>query len=247
MDGGLAPGADVQEQAAALRRGAHEGVDDVVDEDVVARGLAVAEDLARLTGQQPRREDRHDARLAVRVLPRPVHVRESERRELDLVQLAVGDEVVVARLLRHAIRRQRMLRVRLLDGQVARVDVAVDRAAARGVDDLAAAGGTGRFEDVQRAHRVHGGVEQRIGDRDADARLRGEVEHDLGLLAFGEGDQLGGTDVEVVDREGVAAGAPGLGEVRELAGEKVVDDVDAVPFGEQAIDEVRTDEARLRR
>ena len=68
------------------------------------------------------------------------------------------------------------------------------------------------------------------------------MEHDLGLLAFGERDQLGGTDVEVVDREGVAAGAPGLGEVRELAGEKVVDDVDAVPFGEQAIDEVRPDE-----
>ncbi len=45
----------------------------------------------------------------------------------------------------------------------------------------------------------------------------------------------------MVDREGVATGT-GLGEVGELAGEKVVDDVDAVPFGEQAIDEGRSDE-----
>jgi hypothetical protein len=59
-----------------------------------------------LSGKEARSENRHDARLTVGILARAVHVREREGRELELVQLAVRSQVVVADLLRDAVRRE---------------------------------------------------------------------------------------------------------------------------------------------
>ena len=52
-----------------------------------------------------------------------------------------------------------------------------------------------------------------------------------------------GADVEVVEAQRAARGA-GVGEVGERPGRQVVDDVDLVALGEEAVDEVRPDEAR---
>src|SRR3954471_21080313 len=67
--------ADVQHESAALVDRTHERVDDIVDIDVVARLRAVTEDQRTLAVEQPAREDRDHARLAVRILARAVHVR----------------------------------------------------------------------------------------------------------------------------------------------------------------------------
>ena len=63
--------------------GPDEGVDDVVDEDEVARLLAVAEDRHRLPPQQPVGEDGHHAGLAVGILAGPVDVGQRQGAELD--------------------------------------------------------------------------------------------------------------------------------------------------------------------
>ena len=61
---------------------AGERVGDVEHEDVVARGRAVAEDLGRPLRDHRGREDRDDTGLTVRVLTRPVDVRQAQRRPL---------------------------------------------------------------------------------------------------------------------------------------------------------------------
>jgi hypothetical protein len=63
---------DVDRAGRARRRCEQEGARDVVDVDVVARLVAVAVDRDRPPLGRGAVEDRDDARLAVRVLPRPV-------------------------------------------------------------------------------------------------------------------------------------------------------------------------------
>src|SRR5881628_2492785 len=75
VDGGLESGTDVRDAGrigAAERAG--DRVGHVLDEDVVARLLAVAVDETRLAGQQPMTEDGDDAGLAVRILAWAVDV-----------------------------------------------------------------------------------------------------------------------------------------------------------------------------
>ena len=103
----LDAGADVHQQAAALVDRAHERVDDVVDVHEVAGLRAVAEDHRPLVAEQLAREDRDDARLAVRVLARAVHVGQRERGVLEAADRAVVVEVVADGLLRDAVRRLR--------------------------------------------------------------------------------------------------------------------------------------------
>jgi hypothetical protein len=54
---------------------------------VVPGLLPVAEDQEFLAGQEPLREDRHDTRLAMRILPGPVDVRVAQRHVLHAVDL----------------------------------------------------------------------------------------------------------------------------------------------------------------
>jgi hypothetical protein len=62
--------------------------------------------------------------------------------------------------------------------------LAVDRAAARRVDHLPRLDLDRTLEHVDRAHQVDAGVVHRIVERRAHARLRGEVEDDLGPVPF---------------------------------------------------------------
>ena len=57
---------------------------------------------------------------------------------------------------------------------------------------------------------------------------------------------VGAPGIEVMDLQSSASGA-GLGEVGEAPGGEVVDDVDLLAFGEQAIDQMGADESRLPR
>ena len=68
------------------------------------------------------------------------------------------------------------------------------------------------------------------------------MEHDLGLPAM---DQVGHgrvADVEALEREPMAALGPGIGQVGQRSGGQIVDHVDAVALGDEAVDEVRPDE-----
>ena len=110
--------------------------DEIADVDVVARLLAVAEDLRRLALAQLAAEDRDDARLAVRVLARAVDVAEAQRHRRKPVEAVVEAEVALGAELALPVggHRQR------LDGLRRRqhVGLAVDRAARRGEDDAPA-------------------------------------------------------------------------------------------------------------
>jgi hypothetical protein len=61
------------------------------------------------------------------------------------------------------------------------------------------------------------------------------VGHELG--------ETGRADVEAVEGQLVVRVGPGLGEVRQRARGEIVDDVDGVALGQQAVDERGTDEA----
>src|SRR5205823_2026733 len=84
-------------------------------------------------------EDRNDAGLSLWVLARAVDVRQRERGVLELVQLSIRVQVIGESLLRDAVRRQRALRLRLLQWKIGGISGAVDRATARREHDLAGA------------------------------------------------------------------------------------------------------------
>ena len=117
----LDAGADVEHEPAAPVDGAHERVDDVVDVDEVARLLAVAEDRRTLAAR---------AAWPAKIATTPASPCGSWRGPYTLasastvysrpLDLAVVVQVVADRLLRHAVRRQRVLRVALAHGQLAR-------------------------------------------------------------------------------------------------------------------------------
>ena len=107
------PGADV-EHAALVAERTERRAGDVADVDVVARLAAVAEDPRLLASQSGAEEDRDDARLAVRVLARPVDVSVAERDVVQAVQPVERPQVLLARELRGAVRRERLERPRLL-------------------------------------------------------------------------------------------------------------------------------------
>ena len=91
---GLHAGADVEALPAARVAGRpDEGVHHVVDEHVVAGVGAVAEHLGGLARQQRLGEDRHHARLAVRVLARAVDVGRRDVRTVQAVQVPEGVQV----------------------------------------------------------------------------------------------------------------------------------------------------------
>ena len=229
VDAGLDAGADVAQQAAAPLAGPGKGVDHVVDEDKVPGLLAVAENQAGLARQQAAGEDGHHPGLAAQVLAGAVHVGQRQGGVLQPVQLPVGEQVVAHGLLGHAVRRQRPLGLRLLDRQL--FGVAVDRPPARREHHLAGARRPSPLEGPQRPQDVDVGVEHRVGHRDPDVGLGGQVEDDLGLAPGHQLDQVGRTDVELVEMEPAATGA-GLRQVGQRARGQVVHHVDRVALGE---------------
>ena len=185
---GLGAGADVHQQPAALLGGPHEGVDDVVDEHVVARLAAVAEDGGLLPGQHEPGEDRHHPGLTVGVLARTVDVGERQLGVLQPAHLAVVVQVVARRLLRHAVGRDRPLRMALAHGQA--LGHPVERAPRPREHDLAGARGERRLADVERAEHVDLGIEQRLRHRHAHVELGREMEDHFGFAVGDDVDQL---------------------------------------------------------
>src|ERR1043166_2611211 len=87
--------AHVEPAMRPLLDGGGVGGDDVVDVDVVARLLAVAEDRDGLLVEDAAAEDGDDAGFPVRVLSRAVHVAVAQRRRRDAVHAVVPVEVLL--------------------------------------------------------------------------------------------------------------------------------------------------------
>ena len=134
--------------------------------------------------------------------------------------------------------------VRLAHGQIVRRRVPVEGAAAGGEHDALGSGLARALEDAQRADDVDVGVVGRPRDRDPDIRLGGEMEDELGPPPGHQLCDRRRRYVQVMDVERTAATLAGLGQVGQRAGGEVVDDVDLVALREEAVDQVRTDEAR---
>ena len=176
VDGGLARRADV-ERAAGAADGREQCVDDVADVDEVAHLAAVAEDDRLVAARHPLEEDRDDPALEPGVLARAEDVGEAERDVARAVDAVPAGEVLLAALLRDAVRGERQEREALVDRAGA---LAVAGAARRREDHLRPRGLRG-LEHVDGADDVHLGVELGALHRRLDVGLRGEVEDDVAL------------------------------------------------------------------
>jgi hypothetical protein len=235
----LDAGADVEPPASpGLPGRRREGLDDVLDEDVVAGVGTVAEDRRREARQQPGREDGDQTGFAARVLPGAVDVGQRQMRAVQVVELAIGVEVHLARDLPRRVRRPRVDRCLLVDGQV--LGRAVDRASRRREDDLAHPGPAGGFGHVDRADDVLVDVEQGLVDAVPDVDLPGQVEDDLGGHRGDDVDQLRAGHVELDQLE--AARCRGPHQVFPVAAAKIIDGDDVVACREQPVDQRRPDE-----
>src|SRR6476469_1412181 len=100
-------------------------------------------------------KNRDDARLAMRVLSRAIHIRETHRDGIHAVHARVIREIVFGAQLRDAVRRLRILGI-VLD--VRRVDeIAIERAARRREHKarfLTAAALTQGLDEIERANDV---------------------------------------------------------------------------------------------
>ena len=109
---------------------------------------------------------------------------------------------------------------------------AVERERVEGHDDLGGAGRPGRFQHVAARRRsAVAGVARATRWNTTSGRRR---RHQLGQLAAPA--RRGGGSLQLA---GAAVGVgPGVGQVGQRAARQVVDDVDGVAFGQQAVDEV---------
>src|SRR5581483_8973513 len=108
------PGAQVDRLGAVVPfRGEHQPVDAIVDVEELARGGAVApeHDLAVRLDHLPDQRRNHVRRLEIEVVARAVEVRRQEIDRVEPVLLAVGLRADEHGLLRHAVRRVRLLGV----------------------------------------------------------------------------------------------------------------------------------------
>ena len=218
--------------AAVLPRGRQRRPRHVARVDVVARLAPVAEDRRRLACCELPEENCDHARLAVRVLPRPVDVAEAQRHVTGAVEPVVGRHVLLARQLRDAVGRERPA-LGVLRGRP--VALAVDRAAGGAEDDLRAVAARG-LEHPDRPADVHVGVVLRPLDRDAHVHLGAEVEADLGTHVV---------EVLVQRLAQVRHHEPrALGHVLALAVREIVEREHLVAAREQRLDDMRADEPR---
>src|SRR5690348_960506 len=161
-----------------MRRGEEAALGDVANEHIVARLRTVSEDGERPPIENAAAEDGDDSRLAMRILPRTVDIREAHRGSVHAVDTGVIREIILGAQLRDAVWRLGVLR-EVLD--VRRIDeIAVQRAAGGGEDEtraLASPALPEGFDQVQRAADVDARVLHRIGDALPDIDLRREM-HD---------------------------------------------------------------------
>jgi hypothetical protein len=160
----------------------HARAHDVLDEHVVARLAPVAVHRRLAAGLQLAAEDRDHARLAERVLARPVHVAEPQADRRQPVQAPPQRQVSLAGVLRLAI-GSLGADVGPLRGRHD-VGLAVDRTTRRRVHEPACPGPARGLEHVDRPEHVHLRIERRPRRGDAHVDLSREVEHRLGLLGL---------------------------------------------------------------
>ena len=86
------------------------------------------------------------------------------------------------------------------------------------------------------------GVEGRVLDRYPHVGLGGEVEDHLRPALGHQVGQARVADVEAVEGEPAVGHGPGRAEVGQRTGREVVDHVDLLPLGQEALDEAGADE-----
>src|SRR6266540_2846194 len=237
--GDLDTGADVQPMPVGHRvAGPHEGLDRVVDVQVVADVPAVAEEPGGLPGEHGGAEDCDHPCLAVRVLARPVRVGEHQRGARQPVQLLVLALVQLAGQLADRVRRERVGRGVLVHRKLRGRTVDGHR---RGHHHLAGAGLAGRLQHGHRAEDVAPGIADRVYHADPHVDLRGQVEDDLRL---GLREHLGEPRCGDVVTDQPRTGVQRRGQVRLPVVLQVVHDRHVVPVGDQSVGQVRADETR---
>ena len=220
--------------------GGEAGGDDVGDEYVIPRLLTVTEHAERASGPQQPAEDRDDAGLPMRILPRSVDVSEAQRHACEAIQATVEIQVDLAGQLAGPVGRFREARSLLVERQAATRPLAVDRAARRGEDDrrFVASGG---LEHVDGADDVDPGVQAGICHSLSDVHLSGEMK-DAVRTEFVD-------DLVELRRDGDVAfderstRLERLVEVLPTPGREVVDDEHLGSTGRQLVGEVGADEA----
>lgn len=232
-----------------LGRGVHDAthaLDDVVDVGEVAAAVSHVEDLdgvaaAQLLGEV---EVGH-----VGPAHGAVHREEAQAGRRDGIELGVGGGHELVGLLGGGIKRHRGVDAVLL-GERNLLVAAVDRAGA-GVDQVLHRMVAACLEDVEEADEVALEVDARVLDGVADARLGGEVHHDVEAVLGEQALDEGGV-AQVAAHEGEAAVRIGLCQHAQsrvldarvvVAVEVVEADDDVIGLLEQLLDEERTDEA----
>ncbi len=177
------------------------GAGDVAHEDVVARLPAVAEDGELLAGQEAGDEDRDHAGLGLRILPGPEDVGVPHRHALEPAQRAERPGVVLVGELAHAVGTHRKLGGGFGRGNHRRV--AVDHAAAAGVDHPLDAALPRALEQVDEAHDVDARVEGGLFDRDAHVDLRRVMVERVELPGGEQPARLGRANVRADEARGL--------------------------------------------
>lgn len=232
-----------------LGRGVHDApdaLDDVVDVGEVAAAVAHVEDLDGLAAAQLLCE----AEVGhVGPAHGAVHREEAQTGSRDGVELGVGGGHELVGLLGGGVERHRRVDAVLL-GERHLLVAAVDRTGA-GVDEVPDRVVAAGLKDVEEADQVALEVCARVLDGVADARLRGEVNHDIEAVLGEQALDEGGV-AQVATHEGEAVVCVGLGQHAQagvldtgvvVAVEVVETDDDVIGLLEQFLDEERADEA----
>lgn len=232
-----------------LGRGVHDApdaLDDIVDVGEVAAAVAHIEDLdgvaaAQLLGEA---EVGH-----VGPAHGTIHREEAQSGRRDGVELGVGGGHELVGLLGGGVERHRRVHAVLL-GERHLLVAAVDRAGA-GVDQVLHRVVAAGLEHIEESDEVALEVSARVLDRVSDARLCGEVHHDVEAVLGEQALDEGGI-AQVAAHEGEAALCIGLGQHAQarildagvvIAVKVVKADDCVIGLLEQLLDEERADEA----
>ena len=169
-------------------------------------------------------------------LPRAVDGAHRQSRELDRVIGAIHVEHVDDCLGNDAVQTDRVPGVTLLDRQIAQRHIAVQRRARQRRDNLRTL--HARRLEHRRSRPARRGPP---GCTPSAGRQPGKVVHHVRLTQCGQRGELVGKHVERMDLQR-AAGRTRLGKVGEGAAGEIVDDIDGVALGDEAIDQVGTEE-----
>ena len=235
VDGDALAAAQVVFAAAARRVIARQqqqvGTRAVGHVDVIAHLLAIPVDRHRLALQHLPGENGHHPRLALGILARAVDVGIADDRIIQPVDGLEHVQIQLQRIFAGPVRAERAHRVVFIAGQVDRL--AVDRAAAGDMHELAHAKLHAQLEQANARHDVDIRVEKRVSHRLAHVHLRGVMIHRLGPLGLEDLAQLGAADIQLVEF--------GFGvQVRTAAGREVIHHHHFMARLDQQVNHVRT-------